>query len=107
MLSKIKQKLKKSWSQVEDSPTEYKPYCGYNCVHEYKVVYQQGEFDGTDEAWRNVGIPSSVIDKINSDSKKQNFKFGWHFESDNNVKKAIISFSDRDYAFWFNLRVPL
>lgn len=106
MLKKIKQKAKRYWSQADDSLTEYKPYCGYNCVHEYKVVYQQGDYDGTDDSWREVGIPMHVLSRVNHDSKKKGFKFGWHFESDNTTKKAIISFDDLDYAFWFNLRVP-
>ena len=104
MLKKIKQKVKKCWSRADDSLTEYKPYCGYNCVHEYKVVYQQGEYDGTDETWREVGIPATLISKINKDSKKKNFNFGWHFEATSGMKKAIISFDDPDYAFWFSLK---
>jgi len=75
--------------------------CGYNVNCKYEVVYQQGTYTGSDDQWREIGIPHHIIDMINKECPS---KFGWRFDVKNDTKYAIISFDDRDYAFWFNLK---
>ena len=78
--------------------------CGYDKHFKYEVVYAHGPYTGSDEQWRGVGIPHYIIDKLNKDSKKKGFKFGWTFRVEDEDKKAIISFSSKNYAFWFKLK---
>jgi hypothetical protein len=80
---------------------DYKEGCGYNEIFEHRVMWQSGFYDGKDEDWREVGIPMHVIEAIN---KKVKGKFGWHFNTVDNIKQAIITFSDPDDAFWFRLK---
>ena len=80
---------------------DYKEGCGYNKIFEHRVLWQSGFYDGRDEDWRDVGIPMHVIEAIN---KKVKGLFGWHFNTVDNTKQAIITFSDPDDAFWFRLK---
>ena len=88
--------MEKYWNSMPD--------CGYDKHYEHEVVYASGPYDGSDEQWAKVGIPYSTIHKIYRDAERKNFKFGWTFTNTDNTKRAIISFSDPDYAFWFKLK---
>ena len=80
---------------------DYKHGCGYNKIFEHRVMWQEGFYDGRDEDWLEVGIPMHVIESINNEVKGM---FGWHFNTVDNTKQAIITFSDPDDAFWFRLK---
>ena len=80
---------------------DYKEGCGYNKIFEHRVLWQTGFYDGIDEDWREIGIPMHVIESINNEVKGM---FGWHFNTVDNTKQAIITFSDPDDAFWFRLK---
>lgn len=77
--------------------------CGYNKHFKYEVVWDKGEYTGSDDQWRQVGIPHSVLNKINTDAHRKKFKYGWTFRVEDGYKTAIISFSSKSYAFWFRL----
>ena len=108
MINILKKKILGTTPQTNGSDIEMNweemPDCGYNKHYEHKVVYSFGPYDGSDEQWAQVGIPYSTINKIYRDAKRKNFKFGWTFTNENNVKRAIISFDDSEYAFWFSLK---
>ena len=65
---------------------------GYDKHYKHEVVYESGPYTGRDDEWSAVGIPSHVLAKL-----------GWTFRVEDNIKKAIISFNSRNYAFWFQL----
>ena len=77
---------------------------GYDSHYPYEVKYASGPYTGGDDQWREVGIPSHVLQRIAKDSEKKGFKYGWTFKVENGVKTAIISFDNKNYAFWFRLR---
>ena len=76
---------------------------GYDKHYKHEVVYESGPYTGRDDEWSAVGIPSHVLAKLSKDSIRKGFKFGWTFRVEDNIKQAIISFSSRNYAFWFQL----
>lgn len=77
--------------------------CGYDKVFRYQVVYSTGHYNGRDDDWAQVGIPFSVIMECEINCKG---KYGWHFTVDqaHERKNAIMSFEDKDEAFWFVLK---
>jgi len=102
ILNKIKSRITGTTPQTNGNKLgEWREGCGYNVKCKYDVVYSSGIYTGTDTEWGNVGIPYSVLDKINRECPD---KFGWRFEVSNDIKYAIISFDNREYAFWFNLQ---
>jgi len=108
MINILKKKILGTTPQTNGSDIEMNwedmPDCGYNKHYEHEVVYALGPYDGSDEQWANVGIPYSTINRIYRDAERKKFKFGWTFTNTDSTKRAIISFSDPDYAFWFKLQ---
>lgn len=80
---------------------DWREGCGYNVRCEHDVIYDSGVYTGRDDEWAEVGIPHGILHMINN---KCPGNFGWRFDVVNNTKYAIISFDDRDYAFWFRLK---
>ena len=94
-------------STVETTPTV--SYSRYNKQYRWQVEYSRGVCTSTNTDWHRVGIPSNVLNWCEENCEKP---FGWHFtiEPDyslNKIKKAMITFEDKDDAFWFSLRFQL
>ena len=80
---------------------DWRDGCGYNVKCKYDVIYDSGTYTGRDEEWAEVGIPHGILHMINN---KCPGNFGWRFNVEGNTKYAIISFDDKEYAFWFRLK---
>ena len=92
-----------NWCDATETPSmdiEWRDDCGYNQYFPYEIVWESKYYDGTDDAWREVGIPHSVLNKINSTSEG---RYGWHFNLIRDQKVAVISFEKEDDALWFSL----
>lgn len=81
-------------------------YSRYNRKYRWQVEYCRGVYTGLSTEWQRIGIPANVLDWCEQHCEKE---YGWHFtvETDEKIKKAIISFEDKDEAFWFSLKHSL
>lgn len=79
---------------------DWREDCGYNHYFPHEIIWDSKYYDGTDETWRDVGIPHSVLSRINSTCEG---RYGWHFNIIRDSKVAIISFENEDDALWFSL----
>ena len=86
--------------EEEESQDVWRKDCGYNHYFPHEIIWESKYYDGSDERWREVGIPHSVLTKINSTSEG---RYGWHFNLIRDQKVAVISFEKEDDALWFSL----